>query len=104
MDEIRDMEVETIEEEMDCEIPEEEEGSGIATAIKVVAGLGTVMVAGAGLRAVARKLKVKESKLWHKIKDKIEKWQASRLAKKGYVVYKPDEDTPVEDTDESNAD
>ena len=95
MDEIRDMEVETIEEEMDCEIPEEEEGSGIATAIKVVAGLGTVMVAGAGLRAVARKLKVK---------DKVEKWQANQLTKKGYVVYQPDEDTPVEDTDESNAD
>lgn len=95
MDEIKDMDVETIEEEMDCEIPEEEEGSGIATAIKVVAGLGTVMVAGAGLRAVARKLKVK---------DKVEKWQANQLTKKGYVVYKPDEDTPVEDTDESNAD
>ena len=94
MDEIRDME-EVIEEEMDCEIPEEEEGSGIATAIKVVAGLGTVIAAGAGLRAVARKLKVK---------DKVEKWQADQLAKKGYVVYKPDEDTPVEDTDESNAD
>ena len=94
MDEIKDME-EVIEEEMDCEIPEEEEGSGIATAIKVVAGLGTVMVAGAGLRAVARKLKVK---------DKVEKWQANQLTKKGYVVYKPDEDTPVEDTDESNAD
>lgn len=95
MDEIKDMDVEVIEEEMDCEIPEEEEGSGIATAIKVVAGLGTVMVAGAGLRAVARKLKVK---------DKVEKWQANQLTKKGYVVYKPDEDTPVEDTDESNAD
>lgn len=95
MDEIKDMDVETIEDEMDCEIPEEEEGSGIATAIKVVAGLGTVMVAGAGLRAVARKLKVK---------DKVEKWQANQLTKKGYVVYKPDEDTPVEDTDESNAD
>ena len=95
MDEIKDMDVETIEEEMDCEIPEEEEGSGIATAIKVVAGLGTVMVAGAGLRAVARKLKVK---------DKVEKWQANQLTKKGYVVYKPDEDTPVEDTDDSNAD
>lgn len=95
MDEIKDMEVETIEEEMDCEIPEEEEGSGIATAIKVVVGLGTVMAAGAGLRAVVRKLKVK---------DKVEKWQADQLAKKGYVVYKPDEDTPVEDTDESNAD
>ena len=95
MDEIKDMEVETIEEEMDCEIPEEEEGSGIATAIKVVVGLGTVMAAGAGLRAVVRKLKVK---------DKVEKWQADNLAKKGYVVYKPDEDTPVEDTDESNTD
>lgn len=95
MDEIRDMEVETIEEEMDCEIPEEEEGSGIATVIKVVVGLGTVIATGAGLRAVARKLKVG---------DKIEKWQADQLAKKGYVVYKPDEDTPVEDTDESNAD
>ena len=95
MDEIKDMEVETIEEEMDCEIPEEEEGSGIATAIKVVVGLGTVMATGAGLRIVARKLKVK---------DKVEKWQADQLAKKGYVVYKPDEDTPVEDTDESNAD
>ena len=95
MDEIRDMEVETIEEEMDCEIPEEEEGSGIATAIKVVVGLGTVMATGAGLRIVARKLKVK---------DKVEKWQADQLAKKGYVVYKPDEDTPVEDTDKSNAD
>ena len=95
MDEIKDMEVETIEEEMDCEVPEEEEGSGIATAIKVVVGLGTVMAAGAGLRAVVRKLKVK---------DKVEKWQADQLAKKGYVVYKPDEDTPVEDTDESNAD
>ena len=94
MDEIRDME-EVIEEEMDCEIPEEEEGSGIATAIKVVAGLGTVIAAGAGLRAGARKLKVK---------DKVEKWQANQLTKKGYVVYKPDEDTPVEDTDESNAD
>ena len=95
MDEIRDMEVETIEEEMDCEIPEEEEGSGIATAIKVVVGLGTVLATGAGLRVVARKLKVK---------DKVEKWQADNLAKKGYVVYKPDEDTPVEDTDENNAD
>ena len=95
MDEIRDMEVETIEEEMDCEIPEEEEGSGIATAIKVVAGLGTVIATGAGLRAVARKLNVK---------DKVEKWQADQLAKKGYVVYKPDDDTPVEDTDENNAD
>ena len=95
MDEIKDMDVEVIEEEMDCEIPEEEEGSGIATAIKVVAGLGTVMAAGAVLRVVARKLKVK---------DKVEKWQADQLAKKGYVVYKPDEDTPVEDTDESNAD
>lgn len=94
MDEIKDME-EVIEEEMDCEVPEEEEGSGIATAIKVVVGLGTVMAAGAGLRAVVRKLKVK---------DKVEKWQADQLAKKGYVVYKPDEDTPVEDTDESNAD
>ena len=94
MDEIRDME-EVIEEETDCEIPEEEEGSGVATAIKVVVGLGTVMAAGAGLRAVVRKLKVK---------DKVEKWQADQLAKKGYVVYKPDEDTPVEDTDESNAD
>lgn len=95
MDEIKDMEVETIEEEMDCEIPEEEEGSGIATAIKVVVGLGTVIATGAGLRVVARKLKVK---------DKVEKWQADQLAKKGYVVYKPDEDTPVEDTDENNAD
>ena len=94
MDEIKDME-EVIEEEMDCEIPEEEEGSGIATAIKVVVGLGTVLATGAGLRVVARKLKVK---------DKVEKWQADNLAKKGYVVYKPDEDTPVEDTDESNAD
>ena len=95
MDEIRDMEVETIEEEMDCEIPEEEEGSGIATAIKVVVGVGTVIATGAGLRVVARKLKVN---------DKIEKWQADHLAKKGYVVYKPDDDTPVEDTDENNAD
>ena len=95
MDEIRDMEVETIEEEMDCEIPEEEEGSGIATAIKVVVGLGTVIATGAGLRAVARKLKVN---------DKIEKWQADHLAKKGYVVYKPDDDTPVEGKDENNAD
>ena len=95
MDEIRDMEVETIEEEMDCEIPEEEEGSGIATAIKVVVGVGTVIATGAGLRAVARKLNVK---------DKVEKWQADHLAKKGYVVYKPDDDTPVEDTDENNAD
>lgn len=95
MDEIRDMEVETIEEEMDCEIPEEEEGSGIATAIKVVVGVGTVIATGAGLRAVARKLNVK---------DKVEKWQADQLAKKGYVVYKPDDDTPVEDTDENNAD
>lgn len=94
MDEIKDME-EVIEEEMDCEIPEEEEGSGIATAIKVVVGLGTVLATGAGLRIVARKLKVK---------DKVEKWQADNLAKKGYVVYKPDEDTPVEDTDENNAD
>ena len=95
MDEIKDMEVETIEEEMDCEIPEEEEGSGIATAIKVVVGVGTVIATGAGLRAVVRKLNVK---------DKVEKWQADQLAKKGYVVYKPDEDTPVEDTDENNAD
>ena len=95
MDEIKDMEVETIEEEMDCEIPEEEEGSGIATAIKVVVGLGTVIATGAGLRVVARKLKVN---------DKIEKWQADHLAKKGYVVYKPDDDTPVEDADENNAD
>ena len=94
MDEIKDME-EVIEEEMDCEIPEEEEGSGIATAIKVVVGLGALFAAGAGLRAVARKLKVN---------DKIEKWQADHLAKKGYVVYKPDDDTPVEDTDENNAD
>ena len=95
MDEIRDMEVETIEEEMDCEIPEEEEGSGIATAIKVVVGLGTVMVTGAGLRVVARKLR---------LKDKVEKWQADNLAKKGYVVYKPEEATPVEGKDENNAD
>ena len=94
MDESKDME-EVIEEEMDCEIPEEEEGSGIDTAIKVVVGLGTVLATGAGLRVVARKLKVK---------DQVEKWQADNLAKKGYVVYKPDEDTPVEDTDESNAD
>lgn len=92
MDEIRDMEVETIEEEMDCEIPEEEEGSGIAS--KIVIGLGVAAV-GAGICAVVRKIKVK---------DKIEKWQADRLTKKGYVVYKPDDDTPVEDTDESNAD
>ena len=92
MDEIRDMEVETIEEEMDCEIPEEEEGSGIAS--KIVIGLGVAAVS-AGLCVAARKIKVK---------DKIEKWQANRLAKKGYVVYKPDEDTPVEDTDENNAD
>lgn len=42
MDEIRDMEVETIEEEMDCEIPEEEEGSGIAS--KIVVGLGVAAV------------------------------------------------------------
>ena len=95
MDEIRDMEVETIMDEEECEIPEEEEGSGIATAIKVVVGLGTVIATGAGLRVVARKLKVK---------DRVEKWQADQLAKKGYVVYKPDEDTPVEDTDENNAD
>ena len=94
MDEIKDME-EVIEEEMDCEIPEEEEGSGIATAIKVVVGLGALFTAGAGLRAVAHKLKVN---------DKIEKWHADNLAKKGYVVYKPDEDASVEDTDESNAD
>lgn len=95
MDEIRDMEVETIMDEAECEIPEEEEGSGIAAAIKVVVGVGTVIATGAGLRAVARKLKVN---------DKIEKWQADHLAKKGYVVYKPDDDTPVEDTDENNAD
>lgn len=94
MDEIRDMEVETIESQ-DCEIPEEEEGSGIATAIKVVVGLGTVIATGAGLRVVARKLK---------LKDKVEKWQSDNLTKKGYVVYKPDDDTPVEDTDEDNAD
>lgn len=92
MDEIKDMEVEVIEEEMDCEIPEEEERSGIAS--KIVVGLGVAAV-GAGLCVAARKIKVK---------DKIEKWQANRLAKKGYVVYKPDEDTPVEDTDENNAD
>jgi len=95
MDEIRDMEVETIEEEMDCEIPEEEEGSGIATVIKVVVGLGTVIATGAGLRVVARKLKVN---------DKIEKWQADNLAKKGYVVYKPEEATSVEGKDENKAD
>ena len=95
MDEIKDMDVEVIEEEIDCEIPEEEEGSGIATVIKVVVGLGTVIATGAGLRVVARKLKVN---------DRVEKWQADQLAKKGYVVYKPDEDTPVEDTDENNAD
>ena len=93
MDEIKDME-EVIEEEMDCEIPEEEEGSGIATAIKVVVGLGALFAAGAGLRAVARKLNVK---------DKVEKWHADNLAKKGYVVYKPDEDTSVEGKDENNA-
>ena len=95
MDEIKDMEVETEEEEMDCEIPEEEEGSGIATAIKVVVGLGALFAAGAGLRAVARKLNVK---------DKVEKWQADQLTKKGYVVYKPEEATPVEGKDENNAD
>lgn len=95
MDKIRDMEVETIEEEMDCEIPEEEEGSGIATAIKVVVGIGAFAAAGAGLRAVAHKLKVN---------DKVEKWQADQLAKKGYVVYKPEETTPVEGKDENNAD
>ena len=95
MVEIEDMEVEPIMDEEDCETPEEEEGSGIATAIKVVVGFGTVIAAGAGLRAVANKLKVK---------DRITKWQADNLAKKGYVVYKPDDDTPVEDTDENNAD
>lgn len=95
MDEIKDMEVETIEEETDCEIPEEEEGSGIATAIKVVVGIGAFAAAGAGLRAVAHKLKVN---------DKVEKWQADQLAKKGYVVYKPEEATPVEGKDENNAD
>ena len=95
MVEIEDMEVEPIMDEEDCETPEEEEGSGIATAIKVVVGLGTVIATGAGLRAVARKLK---------LKDRITKWQADNLAKKGYVVYKPDDDTPVEDTDENNAD
>lgn len=95
MDEIRDMEVETIEEEMDCEIPEEEEGSGIATAIKVIVGLGTAIATGAGLRVVARKLKVK---------DKVEKWQADNLAKKGYVVYKPGDDTPKQYADENKAD
>ena len=93
MDEIRDMEVETIEEEMDCEIPEEEEGSGIAS--KIVVGLGVAAVSTGLCVVAARKIK---------IKDKIEKWQADRLTKKGYVVYKPDEDTPVEDTDENNAD
>lgn len=92
MDEIRDMEVETIMDEAECEIPEEEEGSNIAS--KVVVGLGVAAV-GAGICVAARKLKVK---------DRITKWQADRLAKKGYVVYKPDDDTPVEDTDESNAD
>ena len=91
MDEIRDMEVETIMDEAECEIPEEEE-SGIAS--KIVVGLGVAAV-GAGVCVAARKLK---------IKDRIEKWQADRLTKKGYVVYKPDDDTPVEDTDESNAD
>ena len=96
MDEIRDMEVETIMDEAECEVPEmEEEKSGITTAIKVVVGFGTVVAAGAGLRAVAHKLKVK---------DRITKWQADNLAKKGYVVYNPDDDTPVEDTDENNAD
>ena len=94
MDEIRDMEVETIEEEMDCEIPEEEEGSGIAS--KIILGVGAAAFSAAIITcAVARKIK---------IKDKIEKWQADRLTKKGYVVYKPDDDTPVEDTDENNAD
>lgn len=92
MDEIRDMEVETIEEEMDCEIPEEEEGSGVAS--KIVVGLGVAAV-GAGLCVAARKIKVK---------DKIEKWQADRLTKKGYVVYKPEEATPVEGKDENNDD
>lgn len=91
MDEIRDMEVETIEEDMEVETIEEE-GSGIAS--KIVVGLGVAAV-GAGVCVAARKLKIKQ---------RIEKWQADRLAKKGYVVYKPDDDTPVEDTDENNAD
>lgn len=92
MDEIRDMEVEIIEEEMDCEIPEEEEGSGIASKIVICLGVAAVS---AGLGVVASKIKVK---------DKIEKWQADRLIKKGYVVYKPEEATPVEGKDENNAD
>ena len=76
--EIMEMENE-VEEFEDYEIQETPERSGNGILGKII--LGTVLAGGAAAAV-----------LIHKNRDKIEAKKIERLRKKGYVIYKPEED------------
>ena len=82
--EIMELEEMATEEAMEvCEVMKDSKGGLVATI--VVGGLAIIGAAAAVI---------------HKNKDKIEAKQVERLRKKGYVIYKVDEDATEPDEDD----
>lgn len=79
-------EIETTEiEATEMEVYDEPERSGIGAG-KIVLGLGLVLAGGAAAWA-------------HKNKAKLEERKIEKLRKKGYVIYKPEDEAVEEDTE-----
>ena len=85
MEEIRNENVNDIEEIEEVEVTPED--SGTVNILPIIIGAGSAVVA--GVAAIA-----------YKNRAKIEEWKINRLRKKGYTIYKNEEVVEVEE-DES---
>lgn len=85
MEEIRNENVNDIEEIEEVEVTPED--SGTVNILPIIIGAGSAVVAGVAALA-------------YKNRAKIEEWKINRLRKKGYTIYKNEEVVEVEE-DES---
>ena len=85
MEEIRNENVNDIEEIEEVEVTPED--SGTVNILPIIIGAGSAVVAGVAALA-------------YKNRAKIEEWRINRLRKKGYTIYKNEEVVEVEE-DES---
>ena len=85
MEEVKNENVNDIEEIEEVEVTPED--SGTVNILPIIIGAGSAVVA--GVAAIA-----------YKNRAKIEEWKINRLSKKGYTIYKNEEVVEVEE-DES---
>lgn len=84
MEEIRNENVNDIEEIEEVEVTPED--SGTVSILPIVIGAGSAVVAGVAALA-------------YKNRAKIEEWKINRLRKKGYTIYKNEDIVEVEEDD-----